>query len=374
MIKVLLINQNEIPHYRVPVYSHLSRYLEGRGFSLMVVSGGIQGGNPHAVQFDYRQFPLSCLSIAKLIFKISPDVVIFWVNLKNLYLFPVLIFTKVMGKKAIYWGHGRDLLDERARAKNIAYAIEQWICDAIILYAEHLQKHVLTRFHKKVFVANNTLNLTAHHAGSFSKDQTLAKYHIKTKKNIICIGRMQKRKKVHHLFRAFELINNGEIGLVLVGPDTDRILRQIEGDNVHKLGPIYAEDAKLALLSAADVFCLPGALGLSIVDALYCGLPVVTEEGENSAEIMYLRDGINGYIVPKNDVKQMAAKLRLLLEDDTLRAELSRAAKNEIMLKGHIDVMCEGFNKALRFALRKDEVHRMKSGSESVSGRQKREG
>ena len=94
---------------------------------------------------------------------------------------------------------------------------------------------------------------------------------------------------------------------------------------------------------------MPGAVGLSIVDAFYCGLPVVTEEGEESPEIMYLKDGVNGFIVPNGDIQQLAAKLQLLLEDDALRAQFSLAAKNEIMTNGHIDNMCKGFRDALRF-------------------------
>jgi hypothetical protein len=53
--------------------------------------------------------------------------------------------------------------------------------------------------------------------------------------------------------------------------------------------------------------------------------------------------------VPSGDITQLAAKLKILLENDNLRAEFSKAAKNEIMSRGHIDVMCKGFEDALRF-------------------------
>ena len=73
-------------------------------------------------------------------------------------MFPTYFIAKgILGKKMIYWGQGRDLLDADAKIKNLAYATEQAICDAIILYAEHLKKYVPKRFHKKIFVANNTL-------------------------------------------------------------------------------------------------------------------------------------------------------------------------------------------------------------------------
>jgi len=350
MTKVLLINQDKIPHYRVSVYNYLSDFLDKSGFKLIVVSEGVQDGTDHAVRFDYREMRLSFLNLAKVIFKVNPTVLIFWVNLKNLYLFPTLLFSKGLGKKTIYWGHGRDLLDQSSKLKNAFYVLEHWICDAIILYAEHIKKYVPTRFHSKVFIANNTLNMTEYHHNLLSKDLILKKYNIKTKKNIIYVGRIQKRRRLHDLFKAFELMNKQEIGLILVGPDEDGILQELRANNIYKLGPIYGED-KFALLSAADIYCLPGAVGLSIVDAFYCGLPLVTEEIDESPEIMYLRDGINGFIVPKGDVRKLAEKLNILMENDRLREEFSRSAKNEIMSNGHIDVMCKGFIDALRFCV-----------------------
>jgi glycosyltransferase involved in cell wall biosynthesis len=259
-----------------------------------------------------------------------------------------------LGKKAIYWGHGRDLLNQSSKIKNFAYFLEHWICDAIILYAEHIKKYVPKRFHNKVFIANNTLCITEHYHSCLSKELILEKYNVNTKKNIIYVGRIQKRRRLEDLFMAFELINNQDIGLILVGSDDDGILQELSGNNVYKLGPIYGKD-KFALLSAADVYCLPGAVGLSIVDAFYCGLPIVTEEVDESPEIMYLKDGVNGFVVPKGDIRQLAEKLYQLLENDRLREEFSMSAKNEIMSRGHINVMCKGFTEALLFCDRKND-------------------
>jgi glycosyltransferase involved in cell wall biosynthesis len=348
MIKVMLINQDRIPHYRVPVYNYLSEYLKKNLIALTVVSGGIQMGNPHSVEFEYRELPLTFRRLAKLVRDEDPEVVIFWINLKYLYLFPFLIFCKLMGKRIIYWGHGRDLLDKGSILKNTLYAIEHLLSDAIILYAEHLKKYVLARFLNKVFIANNTLNMTIYQNEFGPKAKTLSKYNIKTKKNIICMGRMQRRKKIQDLVKALKLINNEDIGLILAGPDTDGILREFDDANIYKLGTVYGL-ASLELLSAADVYCLPGAVGLSIVDAFYCGLPFITGEGVTSPEIMYLKDGINGFIVPKGDIKQLAARLNLLLEDDALRDRFSRAARHEILLNGHIEIMCKGFCDAIQY-------------------------
>jgi glycosyltransferase involved in cell wall biosynthesis len=351
MISVLLIHAGIIPHYRVPVYGYLARYLKPYGFDLTVVSGGIQPDNPYAIEFRYFKMNLSALSIVRFIFRHHVDVIIDYMALRHWYLFPTYLIAKgILRRKMIYWGQGRDLLDAKARMKNLAYALEQGLCDAIVLYAEHLRKYVPKRFQKKIFVANNTLHLS--YKGlpiGMSRESILAEYGIKTKKNIICIGRIQRRKRLDHLAEALAYMKRPDIGLILAGPDLEGILNRIEGDNIFKLGPIYG-DKKYDILSSADVYCLPGAVGLSIVDAFHCSLPFVTEEGDESAEIMYLKDGVNGFIVPRNNIPVLSEKLLLLLDNGDLRAQFGAAAKREIEVNGNMNTFCSGFRKALFYA------------------------
>ncbi len=352
MTKVLLINQERIPLYRVPVYSYLAGYLKREDFALTVVSEGTQEGNTHKVEFDHREIPLTFPKLARAILELDPEVIIYWVRLRHPYLFPMLFFIKLLGKKAVYWGHGSDLYGNKAIGlKNFANNIEYRISDALILYGEHLKKNVKSRFHHKTFIANNTLYFNGYQPLEVHKKRCLAKYNIKTPKNIIYMGRMQRRKRLEDLFKAFGLMNRPDVGLILVGPDMDGILDDIHGENIYKLGSIYG-DERLDLFSAADVFCIPGAVGLSIVDAFYCGLPIVTEAGEESPESMYLKDGINGFIVPRGNLEQLAAKLQSLLDDDAMRGRFSLEAKKEISTNGNIEVMCKGFSDALRFVCR----------------------
>lgn len=351
MTKVILINQEKIPHYRIPIYNYLSAYLEREKCTLTVVSEGAEEGSTYHIEFDHRETILSFFRLAKLILELDPDVVIYWVRLRYPYLFPILLLLKILRKKAIYWGHGTDLAGQKAmRLKVFANNIEYRMSDALILYGEHLKKNVKSQFYEKTFIANNTLHFNGYQSKAPNRNTCLSKYKITTAKNIICMGRMQRRKRLEHLFRAFELLNRRDTGLILVGPDHDGILQDVQGDHVYKLGPIYG-DERLDLLSAADVFCLPGAVGLSIVDAFYCGLPIVTEDGDASPEIMYLKDGVNGFVVSRGDVPQLAARLQLLLEDDAVRERFSSEARKEINTYGHIDVMCKGFSDAIRYVI-----------------------
>lgn len=351
MTRVLLLHGGKIPHYRVPIYSCLSVYLEGCGFELVVASAGIQADNPHPVQFKYVEMPLSVWSIARVIWTKQIEVIILFVDMRHLYLFPTYMIAKgLFGLKMVWWGQGRDLADRDATLKNLAYTTEHALCDSIILYAEHLKKYVSQRFHKKIFVANNTLCINYPGLPAGAKEAVLAKYGIQTRKNIICIGRLQKRKRLDNLAEAMAYMNRSDLGLILVGPDQEGILNDINGANTYKLGTIYGKD-KFDLLSASDVYCIPGAVGLSIVDAFYCGLPIVTEDGDESAEMMYLKNGKNGFVVPKGDMTELARKLTLLLDNDALRQRFSDEARKEIMENGHIDKLCAGFKDALCYAI-----------------------
>jgi glycosyltransferase involved in cell wall biosynthesis len=352
MIRVLLLHGGQVPHYRIPVYNYLGRYLHERSFALTVASDGIQPGNPTAVQFDYAEMHLSVGSISRLVWRRRFDVLIMFVNMRHRYLFPVYLVARgILRRKMVWWGQGRDLAHPDARLKNAAYATEHALCDAIILYAEHLRKYVARRFQHKIFIANNTLALTYPGLPPGSKDNVLRSYNIRTRKNIICMGRFQKRKRVEQLVAAMELMNRPDIGLVLVGPDTERVLENFDGVNIYKLGEIYG-DERFDLLSAADVYCLPGAVGLSIIDAFHCGLPFVTEEGDESAEIAYLKHGANGFVVPRGDVRELARRLLLLLDDDELRARYSEAARREVLVNASIEHLCEAFVQALQYATR----------------------
>src|SRR6267142_817394 len=175
MFRVLLIHADKIPHYRIPIYNYLSSYLKRDGFDLLVLSDGIQPGNPHSVDFQFLEMRLSFWSIARLICRQKFDVIIDYMELRHRYLFPTYFLAKgILGRKMIYWGQGCDLAATDARIKNLAYAVEQAMSDAIILYADHLLKYVPKGFHRKAFIANNTLCLKYSGVRPYEKEKVLA--------------------------------------------------------------------------------------------------------------------------------------------------------------------------------------------------------
>lgn len=77
------------------------------------------------------------------------------------------------------------------------------------------------------------------------------------------------------------------------------------------------------LLAAADLHCQPNTgpepFGITFIEALYAGLPVVTTSIGGAIEIV---DGSCGMLVEPNDPDALAGALGLLIEDRELRARL----------------------------------------------------
>lgn len=80
------------------------------------------------------------------------------------------------------------------------------------------------------------------------------------------------------------------------------------------------------LLAAADIHCQPNTgpepFGITFVEALYAGLPVVTTSIGGALEIV---DGSCGILTEPDDPADLAAALRRLMEDRELRTRLGAA-------------------------------------------------
>ena len=69
--------------------------------------------------------------------------------------------------------------------------------------------------------------------------------------------------------------------------------------------------------------------------------------------MMYLKDGVNGFIVPQNDISALTAKLQLLLDNDNLRHKFSAAAIQEAKNNASLEKMSAGFRDALLYVMYK---------------------
>jgi L-malate glycosyltransferase len=98
------------------------------------------------------------------------------------------------------------------------------------------------------------------------------------------------------------------------------------GDRVRILG--YRDDV-FRLMAAADIFVMSSlyeGLPIAVMEALCSGLPVVaTNVGGMPAAVVH---GVNGFLVPPRQPEQLADRIRQVVADDRLRAQLAIAAES----------------------------------------------
>ncbi|MFJ9828098.1 glycosyltransferase [Streptomyces sp. NPDC101160] len=109
----------------------------------------------------------------------------------------------------------------------------------------------------------------------------------------------------------------------------ERLARQIErlgvGGNVFLMGTAHPMEPEWAKGSLAAVTSRRESFGMTIVEAMRCGLPVVsTDCPYGPGEI--IEDGVDGRLVPVDDTAAVAAALLALINDDEARARAAKAA------------------------------------------------
>jgi N-acetyl-alpha-D-glucosaminyl L-malate synthase BshA len=143
-------------------------------------------------------------------------------------------------------------------------------------------------------------------------------------------------KRVPWLLRAFELATrdtNAILRLVGDGPDQAECRRVARELGIHERVFFLGErDALPELLAPADVFVLSSSdesFGLSALEAMSCGTPVVATDVGGVSEV--IRDRVTGLLSEANDLEGLAAHIRELLTDRPRARALGRAARADAL-------------------------------------------
>jgi len=151
------------------------------------------------------------------------------------------------------------------------------------------------------------------------------------KRNILFVGRLEKRKGVDYLIRAFQKIKRElpKTRLIVVGPGTrlrhkyEKRIRQSKLEGVFFVG--YASFGDLPrYFKTADVVCCPAtgreSFGIVLLEAMAAGRPIVASNIEGYASV--LTNGAEGLLVPPRDSEKLAEALITLLTDERMREEM----------------------------------------------------
>lgn len=94
------------------------------------------------------------------------------------------------------------------------------------------------------------------------------------------------------------------------------------------------------LLGQAHIACLPShheGFPLSLVEALSCGRPVVTNDIPGCRDVVKHEE--TGLLVEKNDPQQLAAALIRLIQDPPLRRQLGHRGRRDVMSRMASDIV-----------------------------------
>uniref|UniRef100_A0AAU3I3Y2 D-inositol 3-phosphate glycosyltransferase n=1 Tax=Streptomyces sp. NBC_01393 TaxID=2903851 RepID=A0AAU3I3Y2_9ACTN len=153
-------------------------------------------------------------------------------------------------------------------------------------------------------------------------------------KVIVAAGRLVPVKRYDLLIEAFALVAaehpDWRLRIYGKGEEHERLRRLIADlglyDSVLLMGaatPMEAEWVKGSIAVAASDY---EAFGMTIIEAMSCGLPVVsTDCPHGPGEI--IEDGVDGRLVPVGDRDALGEALRGLVRDDEWRLRAGRAAR-----------------------------------------------
>lgn len=170
-------------------------------------------------------------------------------------------------------------------------------------------------------------------------------------KIVLYVGRFSQAKGMDALLQVVPMLD-ADAGVYFVGGEpTAEHLTYCENQeltNVHFVG-FKKKEALLEYYQAADLLVLPtksDVWGLVINEAMACGLPVITTD-QCVAGMELIENGVNGYLVPVDDDKELAEKINVVLRSDYRKMgeealEAIRPYTIENMARVHMEIFENG--------------------------------
>jgi len=148
---------------------------------------------------------------------------------------------------------------------------------------------------------------------------------------MIYVGRLGVEKRLDELRAVLDQIPTLRLALVGAGP-AEAELRQLFDEVSERVvfTGLLRGDALSEAFASADVFCMPSdseTLGFVVLESMASGVPVV---GCNAGGIpSIIDDGVTSMLHEVGDTREMADKVRRLIEDEELRKTMGGAARAE---------------------------------------------
>lgn len=314
--KKVLFLQPLIPHYREEFIERLSRFYYLKVYTLKSPSIEKANFKPSSLaHLDIRSFQIGKL----LFYSLSPfvrlrdSITIIMFSPTHISSWFILIINKVLGKKTILWGHGISIKNyEKEKLRpNPVRKLMLWLSNGALLYTSEEKTMWDKELPKvKTFAFQNTLsglNKIFDYETKRSIDTIKTQYGIVGDRIFIYCARFnEKGRRVDLLVDVIDKVV--ELGLpwsfIIIGegklkPDFSKY------SNVYDFGAVYDSTIKSELFSISDIYFQPAWTGLSIVEAMAYGKPVLTFRRSSSVpqcvEYAYLQESYNAILLDSVD-------------------------------------------------------------------------
>lgn len=382
--KVFLL-QEIIPSYRVPVFRRLAE-LDGVDLTVFYSepTAAMRGENlKNADKLDgFRSVKLTRQTLGSRSYQFGilaqviaerPQVVIAS-NEANADRLLLLLLCKLLGIRMLWFFGGVHFKDpEKIRQYTNQGRLNRWLgkanplrwlprfADGLVVYSAHARDYYsgLGYDPKTIWVAPNSTDTDAlqeyrHYWQAQQNEIDALKQRLSPngEKVLFLLGRLNPYRKAGLLLQALNRLQQQDLqaSLVIVGDGGERAaleeqVEQLQLANVFFEGAIYDEKELAKYFLASDIFVCPGAATLALKMAMCFGKPVIV--GEFGLEIHDIDEGVNGFVIPLDDLDALTDRLRQLLQSDDLIARLGAGGLATIRDKINIQRMIEGFRQAI---------------------------
>lgn len=242
-----------------------------------------------------------------------------------------IILKKLLGIKIIFFKHNIMKAKTDIYHKWIIANVDKFICVSKLAY-EYQTKGLIASDKKKFCTIYNGIN-----SRRFTTDCKLCISSIAYKNtfSIGYAGRLVKNKGIFELVKAIKILLDDNINVVLFiagdknTPLYDEIKEYIIANNLQDR--VWFQgllDEMKSFYKNLDLFVLPSqvkeAFGLSICEAMYCKVPVLTTK--SGAQVEIIKNGYNGFIIEDNSSENIAEAIKNIMK---------KASLNEIINNGY---------------------------------------
>ena len=188
-------------------------------------------------------------------------------------------------------------------------------------------------------------------------------------KTILYVGRLEKRKGVKYLLKAFKQLAEKDKNVELViagdGPLRARLEEWVKLNRVHRVRFLgfVEEKKKLELLKSADIFCSPAiygeSFGIVLLESMAVNLPIVAGDNPGYASVMQGKGAES--LVDSLNINEFVKKLDMFLYDTAKRQEWQKWSQDYVKQFDYQNVVDE-YEKFYKLGLKEKHENSASSG------------